>query len=86
MHRHIAAHDATAERFVDRLIAETDAEERDGLVRADQLNDAPRARRRAGTGRDDDRLRPLSNERNGIEDVIADNAHRAAGEALDLLH
>ena len=85
MNRHRAANDAGAERFADRLMPEADAEERDGFVFADQIDDASGARGSSGAGRDDDGLRLLRDQRGRIEGVVADDAHRAAGEPLDLL-
>src|SRR5947207_2676700 len=64
---------------------EADAEERDRIVEADQLDDAARAVRRAGTGRDHDRARPFCDQRRGIEGVVAHDTHAFAGDALDLL-
>ena len=85
MNRHRAANDAPAKRFADRLMAEADAEKWDFLVGADEIDDAAGAGGRAGAGRDDDRFRVFRDQCGRIECVVADDANRSAGEALDLL-
>ena len=85
VHRQRAAHDARAKRFADRLMAEADAEEWNVCVRANEIDDAAGARRNAGTGRDYDRARTLGEQRVDVECVIAHDAQRGAGDALDLL-
>ena len=80
-----SANDAGAERFADGLVPETDAEERDRFVGADQFEDAARARRRAGTGRNDDRLRLLIEERVDVEAIVAHDLQFERGDPLDLL-
>ena len=85
MNGHRAANDASAKRFANRLMAEADAEKRDFLVGADEIDDAASAGGRARAGRDDDRFRVFRDQRGRIECVVADDANRSAGEALDLL-
>ena len=84
--RNRPANDARAERFADRLMAKTDAEKRDGLIGANEVDDTARASWSSRPGRDDDRRRFLGDQRRGIEGVIAEDANGAPGEALDLLH
>ena len=86
VHRHARPPDVRAERFADRLMAQADAEERNVAVGANKLDDTSGAHGRAGTGRDDDRLRFFREQILGIEGIIAHNAHRAPREAFDLLH
>ena len=85
MNGHRAANDAAAERLADRLMAEADAEEWDFFVGADEIDDAAGAGRGSRTGRDDDRLRLLGDQRGRIERVVANDANNVAGEPLDLL-
>jgi hypothetical protein len=66
-------------------MTQTDAEERDRFVRANQVHNPSGARRRPRSRRDDDRPRSLGNQRAGIERIVAQDAYRAAGEPLDLL-
>ena len=86
VHRLRAARHARAERLAERLVAEAHAEERDVVVEADQIEDAPGARRRAGAGRDDDRVGLACEQRRRLEAVVADDIEPRAGKALDLLH
>src|SRR5260370_41961327 len=85
MNGHRAANDAAAERLADRLMAEADAEAWDFFVRADEIDDAAGAGRGSRTGRDDDRLRLLGDQRGRSERVVANDANSVAGEPLDLL-
>ncbi len=58
VHRHRRAHHLAAERLADRLMAEADAEDRDGRRRlGDQVEADAGLVRRAGAGREHDRLR-----------------------------
>jgi hypothetical protein len=89
VYRNAPANDARAERFADRLMSETDAEERHvlfGLHQSlDQIDAAAGARRRARAGRDHDRARIALDQRLRLERVVANDGQRDAGEALDLL-
>ncbi len=89
MDRHLATHDARAERLGDRLMPEADAEERDRRIALDietnEIDAAPGACRRPRPGRNDERTRLLRDQLRGIELVIAKDAQPLAGETLDLL-
>src|SRR5206468_4212231 len=85
MHGNAPAYDFRAERFADGLMAEADAEERDGVVGTDQFEDASRARRRARPRRDHDRLRLLIEQRIDVEAIVADDLQFEGREPLDLL-
>src|ERR1700682_5813132 len=86
MDRDAAAHDARTERLPDRLMAEADAEKRNAIVGADQIDDAAGARRRSRARRDDDCLRRLPQQLVGIKRVIAHDGYSFARQALDLLN
>src|SRR4029077_5436303 len=84
--RHRTAHDFAPVRLADDLVPEADAEEGYGVVGANQIDDSPRARRRAGTGREHKGARPLRHERRRLEGVVAHDAHALPGQTLDLLY
>jgi hypothetical protein len=84
--RQLAAEDARAEGFADGLVTETDAEEGNRFVRANQVDDAAGAGRRAGTGGDDDGPRLRGDQCSRIEGVVANDVQRLAGETLELLN
>ena len=81
----LAANDPRAERLADRLVSETDSEERDRLVGADEIEDASGTRRRPRSRRNDDCPRLRCDQSAGLEGVVANDVERGAGEALDLL-
>jgi hypothetical protein len=83
--RLLAADDFRTESLADGLMAEADAEERDGGVEADEIENAAGAGGGAGAGRNDDGSGALGEERGGLEGVVADDAQRLAGQPLDLL-
>ena len=79
------ADDARAKSLTDCLMPEADAEERDGIVGADEVEDASGARRRAWSRRNDDRPRLRCDQCCRIERVVADDIDGNARKALDLL-
>jgi hypothetical protein len=85
VHGHRTAYDACAECLADGLMSETNAEEGDVGVGADEIDDAAGARRSARAGRDHDRARAAGQQRRRLEGVIAHDFDTFAGEALDLL-
>src|SRR6188508_3863039 len=85
VHGDRSADDVRAEGLADGLMPEADAEERDGAVGANEVDDAAGARRSARSGRDDDGARPVGDQRVGIEGVVAHDTQALARDALDLL-
>ncbi len=70
VHRRWRAHDVAAERLPDRLMAKADAKHRRRFARrADEIETDARFVRRAGAGREDDRVR-LVGEHIGDGDLI----------------
>ena len=80
-----AADDARPECFGQGLVTETDAEERNGGVGADEIENAAGARRSAGPRRDDDGAGAGGDQLRRLEGVVADDGELASGKPLDLL-
>ena len=93
MHRNRRAHDLAAERIADRLMAEADAEDGNGLRRLrDQIEADAGFFRRAGTGRKDDGFRVGHDDVAACHLIVAVNddiraqfteiVHQVEGEAV----
>ena len=79
------AADVDIKNLAKDLMPETNAEERDRFVGADQFEDASRARRRPRPGRNDDRLRLLIEQRVDVEAIVAHDLQFERGDPFDLL-
>ena len=84
MHRLARSYDTTAKRRGNRLMPETHAQDRNLLVQlAHDFQRAAGLRRRARTGRQDDRLRPHRSNR-GYSDRIVAHDDRLLPQPLEI--